>query len=362
MKFSFDFIQLLNIIKYMKQSKKSIAVFRIFILLFICSLFFSCASASKNAYPVKKIEQIENPFQFSINYSLPDFNALILGDIHGYNIKALVNDEKSWKKYLEKTKKPFDSSFSNTQKILKDTLKSDTEIVIIPGDLTVNGEKQSHLLLAEILSDFEKSGKKVFIVPGNHDVKNPTGKQFLKKKGKYTEAVSDAEFSIIYKDFGYSEAVSRDSESLSYAVEPIPGLLLVCIDSNAWQKNIYFPVRAASTDGRIKTKTLRWLKSVFSKGNSERKTIIAVQHHPFSEEVFEKPKTLAKSDKIRKIYREYGVSLVIAGHRHKYYINSTETVPQIIAPNVSSTAANCLLLKKEKNRITVTKNPFNYSE
>ena len=348
----------------MKELKRNSLIPSIFIIvIFILSPFFySCTSTQNSNYPVKKIGKIENPFIISSNYSLPDFNAVILGDIHGYNTEKLVNDENAWKKYLEKTKKPFDDSFSNTEKILTYTIRTDAEIVIIPGDLTVNGEKLSHYQLAEILSDFEKSGKKVYIVPGNHDVKNPTGKQFLKKKGKYAEPVSDEEFSTIYEEFGYSEAISRDAESLSYAAEPVPGLLLVCVDSNAWQKNIYFPVRVASTDGRIKTKTLRWLKSVFSKGSRERQTIIVVQHHPFSEEVFKKPKTLAKSDKIRKIYREYGVALVIAGHRHKYYINSTDAVPQIIAPNISSTPENALFLQSKNNKLTVIKNPFNYSE
>ena len=161
----------------------------------------------------------------------------------------------------------------------------------------------------------KKTGKQVYIVPGNHDVNNPTGKQFLKKKGKYAEPVSDTEFEAIYNNYGYSEALFRDKTSLSYAAEPVPGLLLVCIDSCAWQKNIYFPFRWAEADGRLKAKTLLWLKHVFSTGRKQGKAMIAVQHHPFSEDVFRKKKTLAKSDKIRKLYKEYGVSLVIAGHR-----------------------------------------------
>ena len=332
------------------------------ILITIITFFFLSSCASSSGYDVKKIIPPDNPFSFSTAYNLPEFKALILGDIHGYNTEKLVNDTEAWNKYLEKTTKPFDSSFKHTIKILKSSRTEDIDFVIFPGDVTVNGEKKSHLLLSEILADYEKSGKKVFMVPGNHDVKNPTGRQFLKKKVKYAKSVSDAEFTEIYNDFGYSEALYRDENSLSYAAEPVPGMILVCIDSNAWQKNIYFPVRVASTDGRLKTETLRWLKKVFKSAKDAGKSIIAVQHHPFSEDVFKKPKTMSRSEKIRAIYKEYGVSLVIAAHRHKYYINSNNDVPQILAPNVSSTPENALFLKSRNSMFTVIKNPYNYSE
>ena len=345
----------------MKQYKsKYLKILNLLIIILSFSFLLSCASSA--GYEVKEIIPPDNPFSFSTSYKLPEFTALILGDIHGYNTEKLVNDTEAWNKYLEKTTKPFDSSFHHTLKILNSSRTEDIDFVIFPGDVTVNGERESHLMLAEILADFEKSGKQVFIIPGNHDVKNPTGRQFLKKRGKYTKPVSDTEFTEIYREFGYSEALYRDENSLSYAAEPVPGLLLVCVDSNAWQKNMYFPVRVASTDGRLKIETLRWLKKVFSNAEEQGKSIIAVQHHPFSEEVFKKPKTLSRSEEIRNFYKESGVSLVIAAHRHKYYINSTDDVPQILAPNISGTPENALILEHKKSMFTVIKNPNNYSE
>ena len=343
--------------QYKSQYLKATAVL---IIVITFSFLSSCASSA--GYEVKKIIPPNNPFSFRTSYKLPEFNALILGDIHGYNTEKLVNDVEAWNKYLKKTTKPFDSSFHHTLKILKSSRTEDIDFVIIPGDVTVNGEKESHLMLAEILADFEKSGKKVYMVPGNHDVKNPTGKQFLKNRGKYAKPISDTDFIEIYKEFGYSEALYRDENSLSYAAEPVPGLILVCIDSNAWQKNIYFPVRVASTDGRLKTETLRWLKKVFKSAKDAGKSIIAVQHHPFSEDVFKKPKTMSRSEKIRELYKENGVSLVIAAHRHKYYINSHDDVPQILAPNVSCTPENALVLESRNSMFTIIKNPYNYSE
>ncbi len=186
---------------------------------------------------------------------MPEFNALILGDIHGYNTEKLVNDSEAWNNYLEKTTKPFDSSFHHTSKILNSSRTDDVDFVIFPGDVTVNGEKESHLMLTEILADFEKIREKKFIwFQGIMMLKTLPGENSLKNKGKYAKPVSDTEFTEIYKEFGYSEALYRDENSLSYAAEPVPGLILVCVDSNAWQKNIYFPVRVASTDGRLKQK------------------------------------------------------------------------------------------------------------
>ena len=47
------------------------------------------------------------------------------------------------------------------------------DVLIISGDLTSNGEKKSHVDLAEKLKEIEKAGTAIYVVRGNHDVLNP---------------------------------------------------------------------------------------------------------------------------------------------------------------------------------------------
>ena len=46
---------------------------------------------------------------------------------------------------------------------------NDTEIVLISGDLTFDGEKQSHDALVEKLADLKANGKRVFTTFATHD-------------------------------------------------------------------------------------------------------------------------------------------------------------------------------------------------
>ena len=91
----------------------------------------------------------------------------------------------------------------------------------LSGDLTNNGEKKSHQKLANLLGEIERSGKtKVLVIPGNHDIDNPWARSFEGDKQVLADSVSPKEFTKIYGDFGYKEAISRDKKTLSYLATP----------------------------------------------------------------------------------------------------------------------------------------------
>ena len=67
----------------------------------------------------------------------------------------------------------------------------------------------------------------------------------------------------IYAHFGYGGDVKCDTASLSYAAEPVKGLVVIGIDSNRDEENL-LKARGDSentyhTAGRIKDATLRWI-------------------------------------------------------------------------------------------------------
>jgi 3',5'-cyclic AMP phosphodiesterase CpdA len=93
--------------------------------------------------------------------------------------------------------------------------------ILFNGDLTYNGERESHLALARYLDELERSGTRVYVIPGNHDINNPLARSFFRDHARVTESVSPREFEKIYRNFGYDEAVSRDRKTLSYVAEPL---------------------------------------------------------------------------------------------------------------------------------------------
>lgn len=343
-------------------SKKSSVFSPLCLIPFIFLLSCATGNGSRFTEPLP-IGKIENPSVINIRSSAENLKILILGDIHGYDFRNLVNDTARWNEYREKKTKAFDSSYENAAKVLEDAAVSDIDYIIIPGDVTVDGERSSHRMFASILEDFEqKSGKQVFIIPGNHDVNNPRARQFLEGKFQYTFTVKENEYADLYSSFGFSEAFSRDTESLSYAVEPEPGLILLCLDTNKFQYNFYFPFRTSIPKSGLKRETVFWISDILEMAKRSGKSVIAVQHHPLHEPVFKPETTVPHSEKIRDLYRKYGVSLVISAHRHRYYINSTDQVPQVVAPNISSTPAKALEADISGGRCTLTLNPFGYSE
>ena len=75
-----------------------------------------------------------------------------------------------------------------------------------------------------------QAGIKTFVIPGNHDVRNPSAKYFDGDETIPAEGVAAEEFASIYRDFGYGDDDLRDPNSLSYVCEPVPGLTLLALD------------------------------------------------------------------------------------------------------------------------------------
>ena len=108
---------------------------------------------------------------------------------------------------------------------LDDMKEEDPDLLILSGDLTLDGEKASHEELAELLEGLSEAGIEVAVIPGNHDINNPDARRYTADGTEKVESITADEFRDIYADFGYVAADSRDPASLSY---------LYKIDSANW--------------------------------------------------------------------------------------------------------------------------------
>lgn len=196
------------------------------------------------------------------------------------------------------------------------------DILILSGDLTNNGEKNSHEGLAKKLKTIEKAGTKVFVIPGNHDIENPWARQFKGDSQYKTDTVTAQEFSKIYGDFGYNEAVLRDSNSLSYLAEPSKDVWLLMLDTNEYENNetLGFPV----ANGEIRPQTLQWIKKCSDMARQQHAQIITVMHQNLLKHIdmFTEGYTLDNSSEAVKAFQDYGLDLVLSGHIHIQDIKS----------------------------------------
>ncbi|MDR1211101.1 MAG: metallophosphoesterase, partial [Spirochaetaceae bacterium] len=195
------------------------------------------------------------------------------------------------------------------------------DILLINGDLTFNGEKQSHETLARYLEELEKTGIKVFVLPGNHDIANPFARGFFDNELRVVPSISPGEFAAIYRDFGFAGALSRDRGSLSYVAEPFPGLRLLMLDSCKYVNNraLGFP----ELGGVFSEATRKWIRGEAGKARRDGALLVVslhhniMDHHPLINEGF----TIDDAESFQDLLAEEGIQFVLSGHIHAQEIS-----------------------------------------
>lgn len=195
-------------------------------------------------------------------------------------------------------------------------------VLIISGDLTNNGERESHLDFSEKLKIIQDSGTSVYVIPGNHDIKNPWAVKFKGKKKHKVKTISDKDFAKIYGDFGYNDAISRDENSLSYLAAPSKDLWLLMMDTNQYENNMTF--NRPQHDGLICPGTLQWIKECSDLAKEKNAQVIAVMHHSLLDhsQVVNEGYTLNNNKDAIEIFKNCGIELVLTGHIHLQSIKS----------------------------------------
>lgn len=197
------------------------------------------------------------------------------------------------------------------------TIEDPPEFLLIPGDLTKDGERQSHELLVTLLSRLTAAGIQVFVVPGNHDIANPAAFRYPATGQEPVESLSAEEFVALYTSFGYAQALARDPHSLSYVAEPAPGYRLFAIDSCRYDENQDTPV----IGGYLKEETRAWLKEQLREARRQNKKILAMMHHPLVEHALGQGEYLPEFllENWRTVGPELaaeGLGLIFTGHFH----------------------------------------------
>ena len=118
-----------------------------------------------------------------------------------------------------------------TDAFLAEVLRLGPEALILTGDLSYNGERESHLALAEKLEAVEAAGVPVLVLPGNHDLYRSCY-AFLGEEAEAVPSVTAEEFREIYAAFGFDEALALDPDSLSYAAPLNDSARVLMLDAN----------------------------------------------------------------------------------------------------------------------------------
>lgn len=186
---------------------------------------------------------------------------------------------------------------------LRDVAENESDFVFIVGDITENGTEEQVADMTALLSDFEAStGKKVFVVPGNHDVS---------VRGK-------AIFMQEYAEFGYAEALEVDTKSASYVADLNDEYRLIAIDSTTER----------SGDHSVYAERLEWIAQQGEKARADGKKLIGMHHHNalrhmiLSTIILKNSVVTANNPDAAEVYAKAGIKYIFTGHTHDHDITS----------------------------------------
>lgn len=248
----------------------------------------------------------------------PDVHFTVASDLHFYD-PSLGVDGPAFEEYVKHDRKMLSESTALNRELIQQLKHEKPRFLIVTGDLTKDGERINHERVASLFADLQRSGTDVYVIPGNHDIANGASVQFRGDETLPVPSVTPAEFRGIYNRFGYDRAFSRDRHSLSYAVEPVPGLILLALDSNIYGE--YETGKKPETNGRLRRETLLWIEAILFEAREKRKGVIVAMHHgivehyPDNENLYGEY-VLENHGTVAELFARYNVRTIFTGHFH----------------------------------------------
>ena len=249
---------------------------------------------------------------------------MVVGDPHVMSRDLVLADGEAWQEALANDRKLNDYSQAIFDEMVNVALRERPDLLLIPGDLTKDGEWLSHQHLAGRLEDLRAAGIQSYVVPGNHDLGTDNAVYYEEGWTEDAEVITREGFEQLYRHFGYGPESVRDDGSLSYCCEPVDGLVLIGLDTG----NEDTPL-----DGCITLSTLRWACDQARQASEAGKQVWVMMHHSTFSHVTgveklsptysvrlampsESGYLYFRTGSIREDLAKAGAGIVISGHVH----------------------------------------------
>ena len=239
---------------------------------------------------------------------IDDRKLVVLSDPHVMAPSLLVNEGTAWTNYLNREDRLMDYCQLLFEEVLNRIIDLRPGLVLISGDLTKDGEQVSHQYLTAKLDELRDLGIQTLVVPGNHD--RGSNSDAVSYDGENTTQVAvatDGWFAAQYANYGYGAGSEREESSLTYACEPITGLVVIGIDSG--------------TNGNVSSTTLAWIVEKATTARASGKKVIAMMHYPLiphftGVNTFESSAVVQNYGTVRNTLADAGIRVVFTGHFH----------------------------------------------
>lgn len=240
----------------------------------------------------------------------------IISDVH-YLSESLMDTSSIVKKYEISTGRNLIETPFIIGQVINDYVKSDIDILFIPGDMTKDGEKQSHIDFVSKLKPLTDKGVRIFVIPGNHDINVPHSVSLINNEAKPVEKTSPSDFESIYANYGYSDAIKRDAASLSYVANIDENYWLLAIDASLYKEY----KESSISNGKLSFDTEQWIIEVLQEAKEKNIRVISMMHHGLVEHFMYQSQFFAQYlvydwNRLANLFADHGVEIIFTGHFH----------------------------------------------
>lgn len=266
----------------------------------------------------------------------------VMSDLH-YLSPDMIADTEDFEHAFNSDRKLLKESSSVLHEMLERVRADKPDILLVSGDLTKDGEQECHAALAKQLQQLQQDipGLKIYVINGNHDIRNYNAKNFNTADGKAVRATrtEPEDFKQIY-DFVYSDptviatftpAEGNKAGGLSYVARPVEGLTIIAMDTCRYSSdNTSNGDDEHETSGAISADLEKWVIEQTAAAKARGDLVIGLEHHGlvphFDVEPTILPMYLVNGyERIAQEYADAGMSAVFTGHMHAVDIAAMTT-------------------------------------
>ena len=210
------------------------------------------------------------------------------------------------------------------------------DFLLLPGDLTQDGEQVNHRWLQRKLESLPYD---VYVIPGNHDVPSLQGND---------TTIAYEDFPSFYQQCGYQQWTG----SLDYTCEIAPNLRLIGLNSNNFNDE-------GQLRGFLREEQFLWLEQTLGTITPEEMVIVMIHHNIIehipdqSNHILGKRYMLSNADRLRSILKKNGVRFIFTGHLHIQDITQDDGLYEITTGSLISYPHPFRILQLNDQALTI---------
>lgn len=208
--------------------------------------------------------------------------------------------------------------------LLWDCVNEKPNALLLLGDITNASHPDQHEGLVEKLELARQQGLRIFALPGNHDIGD----------------ISVKDFAQYYENFGFKEACSRDSDSLSYSVL-VDEHLIIMLDTDGYLDN--------PTEALLSPITLKWIEGQLKLAEKNGWPVFCAGHYPILSSY------TAPFDgqlELEELLKTYNVPIYLCGHQHERRMAESDGLVELVVDQSTQYPCTYAVITKTEGEIS----------